>query len=286
MDDVSPSRTALGGALRAWRDRLSPSHIGLFNKGRRRAQGLRREELAALAGVSVDYLVRLEQGRSQSPSPQVVESLARALHLNKSERDHLYTVSGRVPPPVGNVSTHIPPGVQRLIARLGDIPLALFAADWTLVMWTPLWAALIGDPLELDVEERNFVRFVFLADGAPRPVSSEAGDVELEAALVSDLRGAASAYPHDDKLRTLIQQTTSRSPRFAELWTSGIVQPHVSDRKTIAHARVGSITLDCDLLMVPGADLKLVAYTAVTGSPDAAKIDSLRVLPRGRAYRD
>lgn len=281
VDDVTTPAHALGGALHAWRDRLSPSDVGLSPVGRRRAHGLRREELAALAAVSVDYLVRLEQGRSHSPSPQVVESLARALQLNKFERDYLYTVSGLLPPPTGSVSTHIPPSVQRLIARLGDIPLAVFAADWTLVMWTPLWASLIGDPLDLDIDERNLVHFVFLADGADRhpfwPVRSERGEREFEAALVSDLRIAAAAYPHDEKLRTLIERATARSTRFADLWASGTVQPLVGDRKTIAHPQVGSMTLDCDMLTVPGADLKLVAYTAPAGSPDAEKLDLLRV---------
>jgi len=231
--------------------------------------------------VSVDYLVRLEQGRAHNPSPQVVESLARALQLNTFERDYLCTVSGLLPPPTGNVSTYIPPGVQRLIARLGDIPLALFAADSTLVLWTPLWASLIGDPLALDRDERNLVHAVFLADGDDRHplwpvVRSERGEREFETALVSDLRIAAAVYSHDERLRTLIERATARSRRFADLWTSGTVQPHVSDRKTIAHPHVGSITLDCDILTVPGADLKLVAYTAPAGSPDAEKLDRLR----------
>jgi len=281
FDGVTAPAHALGGALRAWRDRLSPSDVGLSPVGRRRAHGLRREELAALAAVSVDYLVRLEQGRSHSPSPHVVESLARALQLNTFERDYLYTVSGLLPPPTGSVSTYIPPSVRRLIARLGDIPLAVFAADWTLVLWTPLWASLIGDPLDLDLDERNLVHVVFLADSNTRhpswPVRSERGEREFETALVSDLRIAAAAYPHDEKLRTLIERAASSSPRFADLWTSGTVQPLVGDRKTISHPHVGSMTLDCDILTVPGADLKLVAYTAPAGSPDEEKLNLLRI---------
>jgi len=284
LNGVTTPAHALGGALRAWRDRLSPSDVGLSPVGRRRAHGLRREELAALAAlaaVSVDYLVRLEQGRAHRPSPQVIAALARALGLDTSERDYLYTVSGLLPPPTGSVSTHIPPSVQRLIARLGDIPLAVFAADWTLVLWTPLWASLIGDPLALDRDERNLVHVVFLADGADHypswPVRSERGERAFEAALVSDLRIAAAAYPHDERLRTLIERAIARSPRFADLWASGTVRPPVGDRKTIAHPQVGSMTLDCDILTVPGADLKLVAYTAPAGSPDAEKLDRLRV---------
>jgi len=287
VDGVTTPAHALGGTLRAWRDRLLPSEVGLSPVGRRRAQGLRREELAALAAVSVDYLVRLEQGRSHSPSPQVVEALARALRLDPFERDYLYTVCGLLPPPAGRISTHIPPSVRRLIARLGDIPLAVFAADWTLVLWTPLWAALNGDPRAL--AERNLVHLVFLADGADRrplwPVRSERGERDLETALVSDLRIAAATYPHDEKLRTLIARATAHSPRFADLWASGTLQPLVGDRKTIAHPHVGSITLDCDILTVPGADLKLVAYTAPAGSLDAEKMDRLRVAGRRTVAR-
>jgi len=287
FDGVTTPAHALGGALRAWRDRLSPSDVGLSPVGRRRAHGLRREELAVLAAVSVDYLVRLEQGRSHSPSPQVVEALARALQLDTFERDYLYTVCGLLPPPTGRISTHIPPSVRRLIARLEDIPLAVFAADWTLVLWTPLWATLIGDPLDLD--ERNLVHVVFLAAGAGRhsswPVRSERGENAFETALVSDLRIAAAAYPHDEKLRGLIERAAARSPRFADLWASGTVQPLGGDCKTIAHPHVGSITLDCDILTVPGADLKLVAYTAPAGSPDAEKMDRLRVAGRRTVAR-
>ncbi len=225
FDGTATPAHALGGALRAWRDRLSPSDVGLSPVGRRRAHGLRREELAALAAVSVDYLVRLEQGRSHSPSPQVVESLARALRLDTFERDYLYKICGLLPPPSGSVPTHIPPGVQRLIDRLGDIPLAVFAADWTLVLWTSLWASLIGDPLDLDLDERNLVHFVFLADSNDRhplwPVRSEGGERDLEMTLVSDLRIAAATYPNDEKLRRLIERARASSPRFAEMWTSG-----------------------------------------------------------------
>lgn len=102
----------LGRTLHAWRDRLAPTDVGLFSAGRRRARGLRREELAALAGLSVDYLVRIEQGRASNPSPQIVESPTRALQLDAAERDHLYRLSGLQPPATSAVSTHIPPGVR------------------------------------------------------------------------------------------------------------------------------------------------------------------------------
>lgn len=269
--------------LRAWRDRLSPADAGLSSMGARRAPGLRREELAALAGISVDYIVRLEQGRASSPSAQVVSALARALHLDLAERDHLYRSAGLLPPQTGQVSTHVPAGVQRLIARLGNLPLAVFAADWTLLLWTPLWEALVGDPLLLPPAERNLVHLTFLrtpemaARSPIAPIRSLAGDGPVEAALVADLRTASTAYPYDRRLQDLITAATAASPRFAQLWASGAVGSHASDRKTISHPQVGAITLDCDVLSVPGADLKVVAYTAAGGTSDADKLEFLRV---------
>src|SRR5215218_2306199 len=111
----------LGAMIRIWRDRLPPSAAALPVGRSRRAAGLRREELADLAGVSVDYVVRLEQGRATTPSAQVVAALARALQLTRAERDHLYKLAGLQPPGDRVISDHISPGVQRLLTRLGDV---------------------------------------------------------------------------------------------------------------------------------------------------------------------
>lgn len=269
----------LGAALRGWRDRLAPADVGLPDLPGRRARGLRREELAALAGLSVDYIVRLEQGRAAHPSEQVIGALARSLQLEAGERDHLYRLAGLLPPPPGRISRHIAPSIQRLVARLGDLPIAVFCADWSLITWTPLWATLIGDPGTVPAGQRNLVRLTFL--GRPEdpvvPVRSERGDQAVEAALVADLRGAQARYPQDQELHRLISDCRSASPRFAELWRSGAVGAHVHDRKTVTHPVVGDVILDCDVLDVPGVDLKVVVYTAAAGSPEAEKLDFLRV---------
>ncbi|MET9564043.1 helix-turn-helix domain-containing protein [Streptomyces tauricus] len=112
--------SGLGAMIRTWRDRLPPSAAGLPTARGRRTAGLRREELADLAGMSVDYIVRLEQGRATTPSASVVASLARALQLSTAERDHLYRLADLVPPTHGTVLDHLPPGVQRVLARLAD----------------------------------------------------------------------------------------------------------------------------------------------------------------------
>lgn len=276
------TRDDFGTALRAWRDRLSPADGGMSSSGGRRVPGLRREELAALAGISVDYITRLEQGRAKTPSAEVVASLARVLQLSTAERDHLYRSAGLLPPQPGQMSTHVPAGVQRLITRLGDIPLAVFSADLSLIMWTPLWASLIGDPLALPPRERNLVQEAFFpaTDPAERsrgPVASHGGDA-LEVAVVAHLRAAVRTYPNDRRLHDLIQRAIVMSSRFAELWASGAVGSPTSERKTIAHRLVGEITLDCDVLTVPGADLRIVAYTAAADTPDAEKLEFLRVM--------
>lgn len=266
----------LGSTLRAWRDRLSPAAAGLPSGWARRTPGLRREELAELSGISFDYLVRLEQGRSTSPSAPVAASLARALRLTSPERDHLYRLAGLVPPSDGQISDHIPPGLQRLLGRVGDSAAAVFAADWQLVWWNRAWAALLGDPSSTPSARRNFALDSFPVSNEPAclalwPVTSLAGDV-VEAAIVSDLRRATGRFPHDKRLANLIEALNSGNQRFAELWASAAVGAHREDRKIVDHPTVGPITVDCDTLSDDDSDLKVVILTAEPGSEDETKL--------------
>ncbi|CAA9425470.1 MAG: Putative DNA-binding protein [uncultured Quadrisphaera sp.] len=269
----------LGTVLRRWRDRLSPRDVGLPERTGRRAAGLRREELATLAGLSVDYLVRLEQGRATSPSAQVVATLARALQLQPAERDHAYRLAGLLPPADGTISTHVPAGVQRMLARLGDFPVGVFSADWTLLTWTPSWAALIGDPTARGPEQLNLVRAVFTEGPsglASWPVRHDDDDA-LPGALVADLRSALVDHPRDVGLAVLVRDLRTTSAHFARLWDQGAVGHHVSARKTVEHPEVGDVTCDCDVLTVPGSSLRIVVYTVAAGSADAEKLEFLRV---------
>ncbi|MER6424760.1 helix-turn-helix transcriptional regulator [Streptomyces sp. NPDC001137] len=278
---MASSRSDFGALLHAWRDRLAPADAGFPVTDGRRAPGLRREELAQLAGLSVDYVLRLEQGRAKNPSAQVVGALARSLQLSNAERDQLYRSAGLLPPQDGTVNTHVPASVQRLAARMGDVPVGVFSADWSLVWWNTMWSAVFGDAAVIPPAERNLARALFgdgVAHAAMLPVQSERGPDVFEASIVADLKDAVSRYPGDAQLDRLVQELRVVSDAFARYWaTQTTAAQHTTDRKTIQHPKIGNIHLDCDVLVVPGADLRMVAYTAATGSSDAGKMDLLRV---------
>ncbi len=298
----------LGQALRGWRDRVQPASAGLPAGRQRRAAGLRREELALLAGVSADYITRLEQGRAASPSAQVLAALARALRLSEEERRHLFLLAGQPPPATGHITASLTPGVQRLLDQLDGTAVGVYDAAWTLLAWNPLWAALMGDPSALQGLDRNVLWRHFTGQAMPpaggfggREASSpramppagglggrEASSPQVsrvshtpeqeaafEASAVADLRAATARYPRDVSLRRLVAGLRAASTRFGELWDARAVGTHEADRKTIHHPDVGPLTLDCDVLTVRGSDLRIVAYTAAPGT-DAA--DRLRLL--------
>ncbi|MDO9378531.1 MAG: helix-turn-helix transcriptional regulator [Nocardioidaceae bacterium] len=266
----------LAEVLRSWRDRLSPAEVGLPPGPARRAPGLRREELAGLAGVSVEYLVRLEQGRARHPSPSLLAALARALRLTDGERDHLYLTAGVAPPAAGTVSHHVGPGVQRVLDRLRDVPMAVFSAARDLVWWNPMWAALTGDPsthqgLERNVAWRHFTE-------APGLVAYDAAHAEeFSDDLAADLREAVGRYPDDHALRTLVTRLRDASDDFDRRWRRAHVARHRSSTKTVTTTRVGPIAIDCDVLTAPGTDLRIVVYTVAPGSEDESRLDLLRV---------
>lgn len=265
MGSVNDDPVALGQALRHWRDRTSPQERGLALGGVRRAPGLRREELAALAGLSVDYVVRLERGRATSPSAQVLASLARALRLSETERDHLYLLADQAPPTTGQVSEHVPPSVQRLLDQLGNSPLSVHDAAWNLISWNPLWAALLGDPSPWRGKERNIAwrHFTHLPTRVTHTTEQQ---TRFETAVVSDLRSSAARYPKDPHLTALITSLRGACTRFEELWDSHAVGFHTTDSKTIHHPDLGPVTVDCDTLTVPGNDLRIVICSAPPGT--------------------
>ncbi|MEU1625427.1 helix-turn-helix transcriptional regulator [Streptomyces sp. NPDC020096] len=224
-----------------------------------------------------DYIVRLEQGRATTPSVQVLTALGRVLRLSEPEIRHLFLLAGQPPPTSGRISAHITPGLQRLLDQLADTPVSVSDAAWNLVSWNRMWAALLGDLSGLTGRERNVLWRHFA--GPPSRVShTPEQEARFEAAVVADLTAATARYPDDPDLRSLVADLRRISARFAELWDSHAVGTHTMDTKTIHHPEVGPITLDCDVLTVPGSDLRVVAYTAAPGTKAADKLKLLSVI--------
>ncbi|WP_456844638.1 MmyB family transcriptional regulator, partial [Cellulomonas sp. P5_C6] len=150
-------RTELAQVLRRARTALSPQDVGLPAGSRRRVPGLRREEVAQLAGVSVDYVVRLEQGRGPHPSPQVLAALARALRMDDDARAELFHLAGNAPPLPGRIDEHVRPSVQRLLDRLDDLPTMVLSARGDILAWNAMASALLGDWSLLPRRQRNII---------------------------------------------------------------------------------------------------------------------------------
>src|SRR5690606_11612625 len=209
-------RAELAAVLRTARARVKPADVGLPAGRRRQVPGLRREELAQLAGVGVDYVIRLEQGRGPKPSPQVLGALARALRLTDDDRDTLFRLAGSAPPGTGGVPMHVRPGLLRLLDRMSDLPVLVLSAKSDVLAWNPLAAALFGDFSTMPPAECNRARQRFLGPGLGRiplpPDSASAADCG------GCLRTARARYPDDRDLTRLIADLRRGSARFDELW--------------------------------------------------------------------
>lgn len=259
----------LAGYLRAWRDRLAPADAGLPSGGLRRAPGLRREEVARLAGLSVDYLARLEQGRARNPSASVLGPLARALRLSDEERAHLFLLAGHADPSSRRFCRHLTPSVQRILDRLTDVPVLVMDGIGEVVAMNPLAVALLGETTGESRRDRNITWRHFTGVPGRIEQSPELAE-QFERNAVADLRAALVRCPDDEYLLELIADLRRVSPRFEQLWHRHDVGAQIANRKTVVHPQVGRIPVDCDILTVAGSDLRLIVYTAAPGS-DAAR---------------
>jgi transcriptional regulator with XRE-family HTH domain len=272
---MTVARTDLGPTLRAWRERLAPEVLGVHAEAGRRARGLRRVELAERAGISEDYVNRLEQGRVATPSMQVVAALSRALQLAGPERDHLYRLAGLNTPIDGEVCDDISLGVRRMLGRLGDVAVAVFAADWRLIWWSAGWTALLGDTSAVAPPLRNFAKVAFPVYGSCARISRWPVTSLLdakEAKVVDDLRRATGRYPSSVRLAALVDELRIGNPHFAQLWAAGTVGVHRTDHKIVDHPHVGPVTVDCDVLTDVEHEQKIVMLTTEPGSADEERL--------------
>jgi transcriptional regulator with XRE-family HTH domain len=270
-------RAELAAVLRTARSRVQPADVGLPGGARRQVPGLRREEVAQLAGVGIDYVVRLEQGRGPTPSPQVLGALARALRMGEADRDTLFRLAGSEPPQAGRVPMLIRPSVLRLLDRLSDTPAVVLSAKSDVLAWNPLAAALFGDFSEIPHGRRNLIWQRFLGTGTGMMRLALEEETMSAAGCVGSLRTAQARYPSDPDLAALVSDLRSGSDRFDELWRAGRSGQLRSATTTIEHPELGPLTIDCDILRVPEADQAVVIYSAAPGTTAASALQLLRV---------
>ncbi|MFD5632198.1 MULTISPECIES: helix-turn-helix transcriptional regulator [unclassified Streptomyces] len=267
------NRPELADFLRRGRARLEPSDVGLTAGARRRTPGLRREEVAGLAGMSVDYYTRLEQSRGPRPSRQMLGALARALRLSGDERDHLFHLVGEEPPRSESASAHVRPGLLLILDRLHDAP-AQVVTDYGDVLAQNAMAAALAGHASAD---RNIVRR-FFTDPRARDLFLPEDRRELARSHVANLRAVTAARPDDPGPARLVAGLRATSEEFAELWEAHEVAVRRSSVKRFRHPTVGLLELDCEILLSSGHDQQLIVHTARPGTESHQRLQLLRVV--------
>ncbi len=258
----------LGEFLRTRRARVRPDDVGLPGGGRRRVPGLRREELALLAGVSVDYYMRLEQGRTPAVSDAVLDAVARVLRLDETERAHLRNlvrpVASRKPSP-----QRVRPGLRRLLDRMTDVPAFVMGRRTDLLAWNGLAGALYGFE-QFAPEMVNSARHAFLDPEARRFYRDWP---TVAADTVAVLRLDAGRHPDDARLAALVGELSVKDETFRKLWAQHAVLEKTHGTKLFRHPVVGDLDLDYETLSFPGdPDVSLVVYTAQENSPTEERL--------------
>jgi transcriptional regulator with XRE-family HTH domain len=263
------NRTDLATFLRTRRGRLRPSDVGLPEAGPRRTPGLRRQEVAQLAGMSVDYYIRLEQARGPHPSRQILAALSRALVLTTDEREYLFRLADESPPPAAGPSREISPGIRNLLGTMPETPAYVVDAKYDILAWNRLATYFIGDMSGFAEADRNMIRWMFRL-----PVTSSPWpDAETERfarSTVADLRSSYAEYPADPGIAALITELRGTSDRFARMWAEHEVETRRPLIKRVDHPLTGPIEFECQVLRIPETGQRLIVYCAAPGSPTQA----------------
>jgi transcriptional regulator with XRE-family HTH domain len=267
----------LGGFLKSRRDRIRPQDVGLPGGPRRRVPGLRRDEVAHLALLSVDYYIELERGRAQ-PSEQMLAALARALRLSRDERDHLYHLAGRPLPPLGGASSHVHPAMLDLLDRLADTPARLITDLHVVLLQNPLAAALLG-PVPAGTGPRAGFVYQWFTEPAARNLYPPEDHARHAETFVADLRAAVARRGRgDEEARGMIAELRQRSPEFAELWDRHDVAVRRMEAKRIIHPALGLIHVNCLNLLAEDGSQRLLWFSPVPGTDAVEKLELLSVL--------
>lgn len=276
----------LGEFLRTRRDALTPEDVGVVSYGMRRVPGLRREEIAQLAGVSVAYYTRLEQGQSVAASDSILDALARALQLRDDERSHLFELARPRPARRRRPQRpeHPTPGGLQLLDAMTGVPALILGRRNDVLAWNRLGHSLLAGHLPFDAPQDpagrpNVIRMLFL-DPHTRELYRDWAD---EAALVvASLRFVAAQYPDDRALAELVGELSMHSPEFAALWAKHVVKLCSSGSKHLHHPEVGDLSTHYQALHLPDADgQRLLTHTAPRGSSSSHALRLLGDDPTG-----
>ena len=271
-------RSALADFLRRRRGLLQPTDVGLGAGSRRRTTGLRREEVAQLATMSVDYYTRLEQQRGPQPSPQMLSALARALRLTADERDYLYRVAGHQPPDRFHAGDHVSPVLLRMLDQLSDTPALILSPLGEKLAQNRLSAALFGDRQYADPLSRSEI-FRWFAHPDTERAHYPAHDHQRQSrAQVANLRAALGSMGPRSRAAEMVRELSRRSPEFLQLWEKHEVAQRFADHKTLLHPEVGALEVDCQVLFTEDQSQALLVLTAAPRSDTEEKLKLLAVL--------
>ena len=273
-------RAGMAEFLRRRREALQPADVGLPPGQRRRTAGLRREEVAGMAGMSTDYYSRLEQERGPQPSEQMLVAITRALRLTMDERDHLFRLAGHTAPSRLSRSDHVSPGMQRVLDRLEDTPAQVVTDLGETLIQNRLAVALLGNQT-LYVGRVRSQTYRWFTDPASRDLYPPRDHDYQSRIQVANLRAALSRGGGDPWVEGIVADLLKRSAEFAGIWDRHEVALKQNQRKTIVHRELGEIELDCQVLYTENQAQLLLVFTATPGSESEGKLQLLGVIGAG-----
>lgn len=270
-------RAGLAEFLRRRRESLQPEDVGLPRGPRRRTNGLRREEVAALCFMSTDYYARLERQRGPRPSEQMIGSIAQGLHLSLDERDHLFRLAGHNPPARGAESGFISPGLLRILDRLDDTPAEIVTELGETLRQSPLGVALTGDTTRYTGPARS-IGYRWFTDPTTRALYAPEDHPLLSRMFASGLRQVVTLRGPGSRAAQLADLLLPQSEEFRRLWDDHEVGVRPADVKRFVHPEVGTLELSCQSLLDPDQSHRLLVYTAAPGSESHEKLQLLAVI--------
>jgi len=270
-------RAQLADFLRRRREALQPEDVGLRRGSRRRTSGLRREEVAALCDMSVDYYSRLEQSRGPQPSEQMLAAMARGLRLTLDERDHLFRLAGHTAPARALRSDHISPGIMRVLDRLADTPAQVMTELGETLAQTPAARALFGDETRYEGFMRS-VGYRWFMEPSARDVYPVEDHPMHSREFTANIRTVYAKHGERSRAGAMVQALLTESPEFAAIWETHEVRTTQPREKRVQHPEVGVMELQCQFLVDPEQGQTLLVLTATPGTKSYDLLQLLSVI--------